>query len=144
VRILLMALRLAWIAIWTAIWAAILPGWPAVAMSAEPVRHIGIYVHPFYEAARTPDGRPQVAVGKQYNDLLGSSRREDIVAARDLILALGQEFRRSREHGSALPHMGTEAEGIGEDQDGGLRAGAQRQGELADQVGAFMMQVHRA
>jgi len=39
-------------------------------MSAEPVRHIGIYVHPFYEAARTPDGRPQVAVGKQYNDLL--------------------------------------------------------------------------
>ena len=86
-RILLMALRLAWIAIWTAIWAAILPGWPAVAMSAEPVRHIGIYVHPFYEAARTPDGRPQVAVGKQYNDLLGSSRREDIVAARDLILA---------------------------------------------------------
>lgn len=56
-------------------------------MSAEPVRHIGIYVQPFYEAARTPDGRPQVAVGKQYNDLLSSSRREDIVAARDLILA---------------------------------------------------------
>jgi hypothetical protein len=55
-------------------------------MSAEPVRHIGIYVQPFYEAARTPDGRPQVAVGKQYNDLLSSSRQEDILAARDLIL----------------------------------------------------------
>lgn len=56
-------------------------------MSAEPVRHIGIDVQPFYEAARTPGGRPQVGVGKQYNDLLSSSRREDILAARDLILA---------------------------------------------------------
>jgi hypothetical protein len=56
-------------------------------MSAEPVRHVGIFVQPFYEAAQTPAGRPQVAVGKQYNDLLSSSRREDILAARDLILA---------------------------------------------------------
>jgi hypothetical protein len=56
-------------------------------MPAEPVRQIGIYVQPFYEAARTPDGRPLVAVGKQYNDLLSSNRREDILAARDLIVA---------------------------------------------------------
>jgi hypothetical protein len=76
---MLMALRLAL--------SAIPLGWPAVAMSAEPVRHIGIDVQPFYEAARTPGGRPQVGVGKQYNDLLSSSRREDILAARDLILA---------------------------------------------------------
>lgn len=80
---MLMALRLAW----AAIWAVILLGWPAVAMSAEPVRHIGIYVQPFYEAAQTPDGRPKVTVGEQFNGLLSSNRREDILAARDLIAA---------------------------------------------------------
>jgi hypothetical protein len=57
------------------------------ATAAEPVRQIGIYVQPFYESARTPGERPRVAVGKQYNDLLASSRREDILAARDLIVA---------------------------------------------------------
>jgi hypothetical protein len=57
------------------------------ATAAEPVRHIGIYVQPFYEAARTPTERPRVAVDGQYNDLLGSSQREDILAARDLIVA---------------------------------------------------------
>jgi hypothetical protein len=57
------------------------------AIAAEPVRQIGIYVQPFYEAARTPTERPRVAVGSQYNDLLGSNRREDILAARDLIVA---------------------------------------------------------
>jgi hypothetical protein len=61
--------------------------WSGAAIAAEPVRHIGIYVQPFYEAAPTPGGKPQVAVGKQYNDLLSSSRREDILAARDLVLA---------------------------------------------------------
>src|SRR6476659_10375509 len=66
--------------------AAVLAGsLPAIA--AEPVRQIGIYVQPFYESARTPGERPRVAVGKQYNDLLASSRREDILAARDLIVA---------------------------------------------------------
>lgn len=82
-RTMLMVLRLAR----TAIWVAILLGWPAVAMSAEPVRQIGIHVQPFYEAAQTPDGRPKVAVGEQFNGLLGSNRREDILAARDLIAA---------------------------------------------------------
>jgi hypothetical protein len=69
--------------------------WIAVAMlllssgafAAEPVRRIDVYVTPFYEAARTPDGQPQVAVGTQFNDLLASNRREDILAARDLIAA---------------------------------------------------------
>lgn len=61
--------------------------WPGAALAAEPVRQIGIYVQPFYEAARTSGGKPQVAVGKQYNDLLGSTRREDILAARDLVVA---------------------------------------------------------
>ena len=58
---------------------------PLCAFAAEPVRHIGIYVEPFYRSAQTPDGRPQVGVGKQYNDLLSSAKREDILAARDLI-----------------------------------------------------------
>ena len=74
-----MKLRRAWA---VALLAAIVP-----AIAAEPVRQIGIYVTPFYEAARTPGGRPQVSVGKQYNDLLSSNRREDILAARDLIVA---------------------------------------------------------
>ena len=66
--------------------AAVLAG-PLPAIAAEPVRQIGIYVRPFYEAARVPGERPRVAVGKQYNDLLSSDRREDILAARDLIVA---------------------------------------------------------
>jgi hypothetical protein len=60
---------------------------PCGAFAAEPVRHIGIYVEPFYHSAPTPEGRPQVGVGKQYNDLLSSTKREDILAARDLIAA---------------------------------------------------------
>ena len=60
---------------------------PCGAFAAEPVRQIGIYVQPFYESARMPGGQPRVAVGKQYNDLLSSNRREDILAARDLIVA---------------------------------------------------------
>jgi hypothetical protein len=57
------------------------------AFAAEPVRTIGIYVQPFYQSAQTADGKPAVAVGKQYDGLLGSNRREDILAARDLIVA---------------------------------------------------------
>ena len=68
-------------------WAVALMAWPGAAIAAEPVRQIAIYVQPFYEAARTPGGKPQVSVGKQYNDLLSSNRREDIIAAPDLIAA---------------------------------------------------------
>ena len=67
--------------------AAILLAIPCGASAAEPVRQVGITVQPFYESARTPGAQPRVAVGKQYNDLLSSSRREDILAARDLIVA---------------------------------------------------------
>lgn len=55
--------------------------------AAEPVRHIGIYVEPFYRSAQAPGGLPQVRVGKQYNELLASNKREDIFAARDLVNA---------------------------------------------------------
>ena len=59
----------------------------SAAQAAEPVRSIDIYVTPFYEASRTPGGAPRVAVGKRYNDLLASQKREDVLAARDLIEA---------------------------------------------------------
>ena len=64
--------------------ALLLP--PLGANAAEPVKHIGVYVTPFYEAAKTPGGTPIVGVGKQFNDLLASSKREDILAARDAIV----------------------------------------------------------
>ena len=60
---------------------------PTVALAAEPVRAVPIYVEPYYRSAATPDGTPRVAVGSQFNALLASNKREDILAARDLIEA---------------------------------------------------------
>lgn len=57
------------------------------AFAVEPVRRIGIYVELFYRAAATPGGLPQVGVSKQYNELLASSRRDDILAVRDAMNA---------------------------------------------------------
>ena len=57
------------------------------ARAAEPVTRIAIEVQPYYQAARTPDGRPQVAIGASMSGVLNSNRREDIVAARDFIAA---------------------------------------------------------
>ena len=59
----------------------------AGAIAAEPVRHIGIYVQPYYQAARTPGERPQVSVGQSFSGLLASTKREDIVTARDKVMA---------------------------------------------------------
>ncbi len=59
----------------------------AGAQAAEAVKHIGIYVLPYYEAARTPDAAPRVSVGRTFDGLLSSTRREDIVKARDMISA---------------------------------------------------------
>jgi hypothetical protein len=56
------------------------------AVAAEPVRRIDIYVQPFYQAAATSDGKPQVAVGDAFNALLASNRPEDILRARELIV----------------------------------------------------------
>ncbi len=61
--------------------------WPLLVLAAEPVRQISVYVQPFYEAGRTPGEPPQVSVGQQYNELLSSNRRENILAVRDLIVA---------------------------------------------------------
>jgi len=67
--------------------AAVLLAFAGAARAAEPVRRIAIYVEPFYRSAKNPGARPQVAVGKQFDALLASNRREDILAARDLIEA---------------------------------------------------------
>jgi hypothetical protein len=56
-------------------------------LAAEPAKHIGVYVQPYYEAARTPDAAPKVSVGATFSELLASTKREDILAARDKILA---------------------------------------------------------
>jgi hypothetical protein len=67
--------------------AAALLAFPYSVLAAEPVRHVAIYVEPFYRSAPKPDAQPQVGVGKEYNALLGSNKRDDILAARDLITA---------------------------------------------------------
>ena len=56
------------------------------AAHAEPVRHVGIYVQPYYESASEPGGTPRVAVGRSF-DGLASNKREDILAIRDRIAA---------------------------------------------------------
>ena len=55
------------------------------ALAAERVTRVDIYVEPYYAAAESPDGRPTVAIGKTFDELLSSTKREDIVAARDKI-----------------------------------------------------------
>ena len=67
--------------------AVALIAWSGGAFAAEPVRHIGIYVQPYYAAARHPGEPPQVAVGASFNGPLSSTRREDIVAVRERIMA---------------------------------------------------------
>ena len=53
--------------------------------AADPVKHIAIYVDPFYRAGRTPEEAPQVSTGAPHAPLLASLKPEDIVAARDLV-----------------------------------------------------------
>ena len=53
------------------------------ARANEPVRHVGIYVTPYYEAARDANGTPKVTVAKAWDALLASNRREDVARARD-------------------------------------------------------------
>jgi hypothetical protein len=55
--------------------------------SALPVKQIDIYVTPYYESAKTLDGRPTVAVATAFDMQLSSNKREDILAVRDAIQA---------------------------------------------------------
>jgi len=63
----------------------------SMAQAAEPVRQIGIYVQPYYEAAREPGGTPRVAVGHWF---AGLGLRDDSVfwfyAAKDRYLTLAE------------------------------------------------------
>ena len=59
----------------------------APSAAAQPVRQIGVYVTPYYEAAKDLGGRPRVAVGKAFDEPLASNKREDIAAVRDAIRA---------------------------------------------------------
>lgn len=66
---------------------AIAGAFAGAAVAAEPVKHIGIYVNPFYRAANSPTEAPQVGTGNPHAPLLASTKKEDIVAARDMVLA---------------------------------------------------------
>ncbi len=59
----------------------------AAARAAEPVRQVPIYVQPYYQSATRPGSAPQVRVNRQFDALLASSRRADVIAARDAIQA---------------------------------------------------------
>jgi hypothetical protein len=51
----------------------------------DAVRHIGVYVNPYYAAASTPQGRPRVEVAQQFDRLLASAKQQDIVRVRVLL-----------------------------------------------------------
>lgn len=60
----------------------------AHAAGDEPIRRIDVYVSPYYAAASDANSAPQVSVGgAPFDQLLASTRREDILAARDRIQA---------------------------------------------------------
>jgi len=59
----------------------------SLAQAAEPVKTIGVYIEPFYRASAAPSEPRHVAVGKRYDALLASEKREDILAVRDFIKA---------------------------------------------------------
>jgi len=69
--------------------ALLLSAAPGLSFAAEPVRRILIFVEPFY-SRRTLDEAPVVGTGRPYADLLASQKREDILAARDMIVAKPQ------------------------------------------------------
>ena len=55
-----------------------------------PIRQVGVFVMPYYQAAQTLQGRPQVDVAQAFNMQLASNRREDVLAVRDAIEAQPQ------------------------------------------------------
>ena len=50
-----------------------------------PVKHIGVYVLPYYQSADAPSGHPRVAVAQAFDAQLASNKQDDIVAVRDAI-----------------------------------------------------------
>ena len=60
------------------------------AEDTTPIKQIGVYVVPYYEAAKAPEGQPKVAAAKAFDAQLFSKRKEDILAVRDTIQAAPQ------------------------------------------------------
>jgi len=60
---------------------------PTPSLAAARETWIPVYVSPYYAAADRPEGRPQVAVGRDFDALLSSTAKADILAARDAIEA---------------------------------------------------------
>lgn len=52
-----------------------------------PVKKIGVFVLPYYQAAKSPEGHPVVAVSKYFDTQLASNQQQDILAVRDAIQA---------------------------------------------------------
>jgi len=50
-----------------------------------PVKHIGISVAPYYQAARSPGTHPTVSVDKEFDTKLASNHKEDILVVRNAI-----------------------------------------------------------
>ena len=67
--------------------ASLLACAPLATAAADPVKHVGVYVQPYYEAAQSREGKPRVAVGRAFDERLASNRREDVAAVRDAIRA---------------------------------------------------------
>lgn len=65
---------------------AVLLSAPVMAQ-AKPVKHIPVYVEPYYNAAQTLEGTPEVAVGPAFDELLRSHNPKDILAVSEKIKA---------------------------------------------------------
>ena len=54
---------------------------------SSPIKRIGVYVLPYYQSAKSPEGRPVVAVSNKFGAQLSSNQRQDILTVRDAIQA---------------------------------------------------------
>ncbi len=59
----------------------------SVAASAQPVRHVGIYVQPYYVSGATAGDPPQVAVAAKFDARLASTDSATIAQVRDEIMS---------------------------------------------------------
>lgn len=60
---------------------------PTATVTAEPVRHVPVFVSPYSAAGATPQDAPKVAVAKAYDAQLASSKVADIQAVAQAVRA---------------------------------------------------------
>ena len=63
------------------------------ASAIDQVRQVGVFVKPYYEAGYTLVEAPRVAVDPLYDKLFASTKRADIVKARDAIAAAPEQVK---------------------------------------------------